>query len=109
MSRTLGRAVLWLARALAVLLAGGGLYLLGADALRSLSQGAITLKPLGEVWYEIDTGSLNMFQAGIQRRISPELWDFVIAPMLNWPAWVLPLALAAVLAFFTRPRRQARS
>lgn len=106
MSRVLGRSVVWTARALAVLLAGGGLYLLGADISRSLSDRALDFKALGAVWYEIGRGTLNAFQAGVQRHVSADLWDHVISPVLLWPAWVLPLALAVLLAALTWPRRR---
>ncbi len=96
--------ILWTGRAAALLLAMCGLWLLGADAVRSAAQGALSLKPLGRVWYEIDAGSLNLAQAVVERYLFPELWDPVITTVLNWPAWVLPLALAGILAWLTWPR-----
>lgn len=98
------RMVLWAGRAVALLLALSGLWLLGADAVRTVANGALSLKPLGQVWYEIDAASLNLAQAVVERYLFPELWDPVITTFLNWPAWVLPFALAAILALVTRPR-----
>lgn len=100
------RIFLWTGRALALLLGLGGLWLLGADAVRSLDQGALSLKPLGQVWYEADAGSLNLAQAVVERYLFPELWHPVITTFLSWPAWVLPLLLAIVPGYFIRPRKR---
>lgn len=100
------RIVPWAGRAAALLLGLWGLWLLGADAVRTIGQGTLSLKPLGQVWYEADAASLNLAQAVVERYLFPELWDPVVTTLLNWPAWVLPLALAGILAFFTWPRRR---
>ncbi|MFP3944917.1 MAG: hypothetical protein ACLFWF_13555 [Alphaproteobacteria bacterium] len=101
----IGRIFLWTGRAVALLLALSGLWLLVSDAVRTVEQGTLSLKPLGQVWYEGDAGSLNLAQAVVERYLFPELWHPVITTFLNWPAWVLPLALAALLGFLTWPRR----
>ena len=109
MTSPLRRFFLWTGRGLALIFGASGLWLLGADAVRSISQGTMSLKPLGQVWYEIDAGSLNLSQAVVERYLFPELWDPVVTTLLNWPAWVVPLVLAAVLGFFTWPRGRAGS
>jgi hypothetical protein len=38
-----------------------------------------------------------MTQAGIQRHVSPWLWDAVVQPLLEMPAWPLLGGLALVL------------
>jgi hypothetical protein len=43
--------------------------------------------PLGQLWFEIDPPSLNMTQAGIQRHVSPRLWEALLQPLLEMPAW----------------------
>ncbi|WP_439594955.1 hypothetical protein [Falsiroseomonas sp.] len=45
------------------------------------------------IWPEF----LNTLQAGVQRRILPELWDWVFLPVLEAPSWVVPAVLGAVL------------
>jgi hypothetical protein len=97
-------AFTWAGRSAAILLGSAGVWLLTWDAIRSISGRTVSLKPLGQVWYDLHAPGLNTLQAAIQRYISPEFWDFVIAPVLNWPAFVLPLALAALLAALTWPR-----
>lgn len=96
---------LWTGRTLAVLCAAAGIWFLSTDVVRSLAQGMLTLKPLGQIWYETDAGSLNLLQAVVQRYLLPELWDPVILALLTWPAWVLPLIAAALLGVLTRPLR----
>ena len=53
--------------------------------------------PLGEVLFRYDPAVLNTAQAGIQRHLSPALWDGVALPLLERPSWVLPAALGAFL------------
>lgn len=61
--------------------------------------------PLGQLWFEINPASLNMLQAGIQRRIAPWLWEDAIQPVLTWPAWPVLLALGLALIALGRIRR----
>lgn len=61
--------------------------------------------PLGQLWFEIDPATLNMLQAGIQRRISPGLWEDVIQPFLTWPAWPVLIATGLTLILISRVRR----
>lgn len=62
--------------------------------------------PLGAAIFAIHPPFLNTFQAGVQRRLSPELWNAVILPVLEWPVWVLPLGLAALFLAIGFGRRR---
>mgnify|MGYP003332445125 CR=1 FL=1 len=53
--------------------------------------------PAGLLWYEMDSASLNSVQSFMQRYIHAGLWDSVIVPLLNRPAWE---ALAFLVLFF---------
>ena len=53
--------------------------------------------PLGETLFRYDPAVLNTAQAGIQRYVSPALWDEAFLPLLERPAWALPAALGAFL------------
>ena len=77
---------------------------LGAEIVRSLEAGAWTPLALGELWSRIDSDSLNLVQAGIQRNILPELWDPVLLTVLLWPGWLAPAVLASVLLLLFRKR-----
>lgn len=52
--------------------------------------------PLGTALHEMSPGGLANFQAGIQRYLLPDLWDWIFVPILEQPAWVGP-ALLGVL------------
>ena len=81
-----------------LLLAGGIAIRFGIDA------------PLGAVIYGIAPAFLNTLQAGVQRRIAPELWDDVFLPALEWPGWVIPavLGVALLLVSLMRGRRRGQ-
>ncbi|GAB4353962.1 MAG: hypothetical protein Kow00114_03480 [Kiloniellaceae bacterium] len=82
------------------------LVLLGWDAVSSLSAGHWGFAVLGQRWYEIDQAlggaSLNTLQAGIERNISVDLWDNVVAPVLLWPAVAVFFVPGLVLALLCR-------
>ncbi len=69
--------------------------LLAAGLVLALLPGWDT--PLGEALFRYDPAILNTAQAGIQRHVSPALWDRGMLPLLERPAWVLPAALGASL------------
>lgn len=62
---------------------------------------------LGEVWFAIHSGSLNLSQAITQRYLSPELWDPYIIWVLGQPATVFfgLLALLCFLGAWLRARK----
>ena len=77
---------------------------MGAEIVRSLEAGAWAPIALGEFWFRIDVGSLNLAQAGIQRNIHPDLWDPVLVTVLQWPGWLAPTILASLLLLLFRRR-----
>lgn len=84
--RMIGRGFVFVGLLFAIL--GVGLWMSGAD---------ITL-PAGKLWFDLDSASLNTTQALIQRYIHAGLWDSVIVPLLNRPAWE---AFAILVLVFT--------
>jgi uncharacterized RDD family membrane protein YckC len=62
--------------------------------------------PLGAAIFRIWPEFLNTFQAGVQRRVLPELWDWVILPVLLWPVWAVPAGLGGVLLLLGLARRR---
>src|SRR6266571_1617250 len=59
--------------------------------------GAYRAIPLGELWFNVHVASLNLIQAVVQRYQHPFLWDPIITTVLQWPAWSLLGAPAAIL------------
>jgi len=62
----------------------------------------------GELWYQLSPDTLNMLQAGIQRRVWPALWDSVIVNLLLLPAWVILGVLGILLVLMFRRRNDYR-
>lgn len=53
--------------------------------------------PLGEALFRYDPALLNTAQAGVQRYVSPAVWDDGVLPLLERPSWFLPVVLGSVL------------
>lgn len=87
---------------LGALLLAASLWPAGREAA-AVASGAHSFIPLGQLWFEIDPPSLNMTQAGIQRHVAPWLWEDVIQPVLELPAWPALASLGAALLLL-RPR-----
>ena len=59
----------------------------------------------GELWFRIDSASLNGAQAGVQRYLHPNIWDPVIQTILTWPATLVFGLPGLLLMATTRPQR----
>lgn len=81
----------------------GALWPAAREAMAAAS-GAHHFIPLGQLWFEIDAPSLNMTQAGIQRHVAPWLWEGVVQPILELPAWPVLLGVGVALLLL-RPSR----
>ncbi len=90
---TIGRIIGWVLVALAIGAAGH-------EGFSWLQSGAWRTFAFGEMWTAIDRGSLNLVQAGIQRHVSPWLWEAVALRILLAPSWlVLGIPGAALVCF----------
>jgi len=57
------------------------------DLTKTIADSAITMSPLGKVWFDFHNTSLNALQVGIQRKLNvPWLWDSVFVSILQMPA-----------------------
>lgn len=97
----IGRFLAWLFIAL-------GVGVFAYDVWVFLNSGAVRLTALGQLWYWIHPGSLNLMQAVIERYVHPFLWDPIIINVLLAPAGVLLLAIGIVLALIFRRRGKRR-
>jgi hypothetical protein len=79
-----------------------GVLLLALGAAAGVLYGFGT--PLGAVLYRLYPPFLNTLQAGVQRNLSPELWDSALLPLLEWPVWVLPAVLGLLFMLLGRKR-----
>jgi len=56
-----------------------------------------TTTQLHTVLYRSVPGLLNGMQSGLSRYVGSYPWDYVIQPLLELPAWIPPLGVAALL------------
>jgi len=71
----------------------------------------IHLRPAGELWFRLDTGSLNLLQAVIERYIWPPLWDPAIVGVLRLPAlliFAVPGIALLIACYWGRGHRRRR-
>ena len=83
-----------------------GVLLIGAAIAIGVQSG--WAEPLGGSLYRWDPAALNTLQAGIQRHLWPWLWDDVVLPVLEQPAWLVPAVLGALLLLLRPLRRRRR-
>ncbi len=69
----------------------------------------------GQLWYQFHPSSLNLTQAIVQRYIHPALWDYVLLPILQEPAYkalsiafLVPFLLGIVFLIVGRKRERRR-
>jgi hypothetical protein len=74
-----------------------GLVLLGLALEISMSTGG---DPLGAVLFRLDPSLLNLVQAVVQRYLLPMIWDDLLLPVLEAPAWVVPAILGGAMTLF---------
>lgn len=66
------------------------------DAAPLMNGKELRLHALGEIWFRLSPGSLNLLQAGLERHVWPPLWDPGVTTLLLAPA----VAVFSVLALF---------
>jgi hypothetical protein len=96
-----GRVLAWLFIAL-------GLGVFAYDLWAFLNRGVIGMTALGQLWYSLHPGSLNLVQAVIERYVHTLLWDPIIIGVLLAPAALLFLGIGLVLALVFRKRKRRR-
>jgi len=77
-------------RVLAVLAA---VLLVGAVALAMLGPPGV---PLGQVMFMIDHDLMDVVHGFVGTHLATWLWDYVIAPLMLRPAWLVPAALGLI-------------
>ena len=95
-------------RVLAWLLIAFGLGVFAYDLWAFLNRGVISMTALGQLWYSLHPGSLNLVQAVIERYVHTFLWDPIIISVLLAPAALLFLGIGILLALVFRKRKRRR-
>jgi hypothetical protein len=97
----IGRVLAWLFIAL-------GLGVFAYDVWVFLNRGVVGLTALGQLWYSLHPGSLNLVQAVIERYVAQFLWDPVIITVLLAPASLVFLVIGILFALAFRRRKRRR-
>ncbi len=79
----------------------------GHDLWGLADTGHYQVSALGQLWAEVHRNSLLLLQPAIQRHVAVWLWDWVIFPILQWPA-ALTLAVPGFLLVWSCRRRDRR-
>jgi hypothetical protein len=98
-------------RTIALLLLALALAILGRDIMAAAPETGFQMVPLGKLWFELHSGSLNLLQAVVERHIWAPLWQSAIFPILQQPAAVVVAALGIVillLSLIGRGKRRTR-
>ena len=82
-----------------------GFFFLVYDGVRSIADKEIKMTPLGQTWTDIHATSLQLLQAGVERRVSVALWQYVIQPILEQPTWLVLGILGVVLMLLGRKKK----
>lgn len=74
------------------------------DGTKSLGEGALSMTPLGQHWFNLSPGTLSLAQSAIEKHVSPALWDPVVVTILLAPAWVVFGVTGLILHIIGRKR-----
>ena len=96
-----GRVIGWI-----VLLAGAAVLV--RDGLVWIDTKHWAPIALGQLWYQLNRSSLNLFQAVVQRYIHPFLWDPIIVSLLLSRAFAVLMILGVLLLVLFRRRNAQR-
>ena len=75
------------------------------DGTKSIAGSAFVYTPLGQIWTNIHSKSLQLFEAGVSRHVSQVVWDSVVLNVLTAPAWLVFAILGAILMVIGRKKR----
>ena len=95
----------FLLRFVGLLLLALGFIFLVYDGIRSISDGSILLTKTSEVWVGMHERSLTAFQALVERHAGPDIWQVVLAPILEQPASAVSCLLGVVLIVLGRKKK----
>jgi hypothetical protein len=95
----------FLLRFFGLLLLALGFIFLVYDGIRSISDGSILLTRSNEVWVIVHDSSLASFQRLVERKLGPDNWQAVLAPVLDQPASALCCVLGIILIVLGRKKK----
>ncbi len=89
-----------------------GLWLIAAfvigvvvDGMRTIAASRLALTSAGQFWALMSPGTLAATQGAV-RKLSPHLWDSVITPALQVPAWSVFLVIGILFVVIGTKRKE---
>ena len=67
--------------------------LVGAVAVAMLGPPDV---PLGQMLFMVDHDLMNAMHNGIEKHLASWFWDYLIAPLMVRPAWLVPAGLGLI-------------
>jgi hypothetical protein len=95
----------FLFRFVGFLILAGGFIALIYDGTKSIAGSALVFTPVGQIWNNVHSSSLQLLQPAIERHVSEWLWDPVILNILTAPAWLVFAILGAILMLIGRKKK----
>jgi hypothetical protein len=95
----------FLFRFVGFLILAGGFIALVYDGTKSIAGRSLVYTPLGQLWNNVHSTSLQLLQPAIERHVSPWLWDPVVLDVLTAPAWLVFGILGAILMLIGRKKK----
>ena len=83
----------------------GGFIALVYDGTKSIAGSALVFTPLGQIWNNVHSGSLQLLQPAIERHVLEWLWDPIILHILTAPAWLVFAIIGAILMLIGRKKK----
>jgi len=75
------------------------------DGIRWISDGMLLVTRTDYVWNTVNDGSLQAFQALVERRAGSEAWKLGSAPILDLPAAAVACILGVILIVIGRKKK----
>jgi hypothetical protein len=75
------------------------------DGMKSIADGGLFMTKFGQLWIDIHAGSLQAFQATVQRYAGSELWQTAAVPILGQPVAAVFGVLGVVLILLGRKKK----
>ena len=75
------------------------------DGMKSIADGGISLTKMVQIWTDVHAGSLQLFQAAIERYASPEVWQLGVARVLDQPASAVFCVVGMILIVLGRKKK----
>jgi hypothetical protein len=89
-----------------------GLWILAAafiffiyDGAKSIADSTVKFTSAGQIWHDINSTSLQLFQAGVERHVAEWLWQSIIQPILEQPFSLVLAVVGIVLVLLGRKKK----